>query len=109
MSAGKFTLLLITLLTITFSACLVQKKTKAQLQKEKQQNIDKIREVETIISETAAKRDHSIGELNALNQRIIEQENLIKSIKSEINYLNSEIGENNDIIQALEEDLSKLK
>ena len=84
-------------------------KTKSQLQKEKQQNLEKIKEVEKIIGETSTKKKNSLGELTALNQRIREQENLITSIKGEINYLDSEITENNDIINALEDDLSKLK
>jgi murein hydrolase activator len=109
MNAGKYTLLVLICLIIPFSAALGQKKTKAQLQREKQQNLEKIKEVENILSETAAKKTNSLGELSALNQRILEQENLIRGIKSEINFLNTEIGENNDIIQALEEDLGKLK
>jgi murein hydrolase activator len=84
-------------------------KTKSQLQKEKQQNLEKIKEVEKIIGETSTKKKNSLGELSALNQRIREQENLITSIKGEINYLDSEITENNDIINALEDDLNKLK
>ena len=109
MNAGKFTLLLISLLMVCFSGAFGQKKTKAQLQREKQQSLEKIKEVENILSETAAKKSNSLGELSALNQRIIEQEKLIDGIKSEISYLNTEIGENNDIIDALETDLGKLK
>lgn len=108
MSAGKFTLLVLLVLGLPFFVS-AQKKTKNQLQKEKQQSVEKIREVEKILSETAAKKKNTLGELSALNQRILEQENLISSIKKEINLLNSEIGENNDIIQVLDEDLSKLK
>jgi septal ring factor EnvC (AmiA/AmiB activator) len=84
-------------------------KTKSALQKEKQQNLKKIKEVEKILSETANKKKNSIGELNALNERISEQEKLIESIRGEINFLNAEIGENNGIIQALEDDLKKLR
>ncbi|MFZ6011677.1 MAG: murein hydrolase activator EnvC family protein [Bacteroidota bacterium] len=109
MSAGKSILLLVIVLCFTFSFSLAQKKTKSQLQQEKQQSIEKIKEVEKIISETATKKKNSLGELSALTERIQEQENLIGSIKKEISLLNSEIGENNGIIQALEEDLDKLK
>jgi murein hydrolase activator len=109
MSAGKYSLLLFILLSLSLNASYAQKKSKAQLQKEKQQNIEKIKEVEKILVETSTKKKNSIGELSALNQRILEQENLLNAIKREINFLNGEIGENNDIIQALESDLSKLK
>ena len=107
MSAGKFQLLLFFFLL--FSASVQAQKTKSQLQKEKQQNLEKIKEVEKILNETADKKKNSIGELTALNQRILEQENLINSIKREMTFLDSEIGENNDIIEALEVDLKKLK
>ncbi|MBL7859426.1 MAG: peptidoglycan DD-metalloendopeptidase family protein [Cyclobacteriaceae bacterium] len=107
MSAGKIRLLFFFLLLTVFSV--QAQKTKNQLQKEKQQNLEKIKEVEKILNETADKKKNSIGELTALNQRILQQENLINSIKREMNFLDSEIGKNNDIIQALEEDLKKLK
>lgn len=84
-------------------------KTKSQLQKEKQQNLEKIKEVEKILSETSAKKTNTLGELSALKQRISDQESLISSIKGEMQFLDGEIGENNSIIQALEEDLKKLK
>lgn len=84
-------------------------KSKSQLQKEKQESLEKIKEVEKIIGETSKQKKNSLGELNALNQRIREQENLIASIKGEISLLDGEISENNDIINALEDDLDKLK
>jgi murein hydrolase activator len=109
MNAGRGTFLVLLMLLLPLSAVVAQKKTKAQLQREKQQNLEKIKEVEKILTETAARKSNSLGELTALNQRILEQEKLIASIKSEISFLNSEINENNDIIQALQDDLGKLK
>src|SRR5882762_9171029 len=84
-------------------------KSKSQLQKEKQQNINKIKETEKILNETGQQKNNSLGELSALNQRIKQQESLIGSIKGEVNLLDSDIDENNQIIQTLEEDLGKLK
>lgn len=107
MYAGKHLLCLFILTIVTFSV--VAQKSKTQLQKEKQQNLEKIAEVEKIIGETSAKKKNTIGELNALNQRIKEQERLVGSIKGEVGLLDSEIHENNDIIDALEGDLKRLK
>ncbi len=107
MTAGKSILAFTLFVCLAFSV--VAQKTKAQLQKEKQQNLQKIKEVEKILTETTTKKKNSVGELTALKQRIVEQEKLISSIKGEINFLNKEIGENNDFINALEEDLNKLK
>jgi septal ring factor EnvC (AmiA/AmiB activator) len=107
MCGGKHLLCLLFFSIFSFSVA--AQKTKSQLQKEKQQNLEKIKEVEKIIDETTTKKTNTIGELNALNARIREQEKLVKSIKGELNILDSEIGENNDIIGALEADLKKLK
>lgn len=107
MSANKILFCVFLFLFVAGSA--LAQKSKAQLQKEKQQNLQKIKEVEKILSQTSAKKKNSLGELIALNQRILEQENLIKSINAEVSLLNNEIDENNGIITALEEDLKKLK
>jgi septal ring factor EnvC (AmiA/AmiB activator) len=107
MCGGKHLLCL--LVFIIFSFSVAAQKTKSQLQREKQQNLEKIKEVEKIIDQTTTKKTNTIGELNALNERIREQEKLVKSIKGEVNILDSEISENNDIIGALEVDLKKLK
>lgn len=101
------------LLLILFLACWVsvsgQNKTKGELQKEKQRSVERIREVEKILNETTAKKKNTLGELSALNQRIIEQQKLISSIRKEISLLNGEIRENNGIIQVLDDDLAELK
>ncbi|MBX2946578.1 MAG: peptidoglycan DD-metalloendopeptidase family protein [Cyclobacteriaceae bacterium] len=108
MTVGKKALLSVAFVLFVLGA-VAQNKTKAQLQKEKQQNLEKIKEVEKILDETAVKKKSSLGELNALNQRIRIQENLIQSIKSEIGLLDKDISDNNGFILALEEDLKKLK
>ncbi len=107
-AGSRILVLLLCCFIITFSAT-AQKKSKTQLQKERQQNLQKINEVEKILTQTATRKKNSLGELNAMNQRIREQENLIGSIKSEISLLETEIDENNDIINALEDDLKKLR
>ena len=84
-------------------------KSKTQLQKEKQQNLEKIKETEKILAETGEKKENSMGELVAINQRILQQESLMKSIKGEISLLDYDISENNQLINALERDVKKLK
>ena len=107
MFAGRRLIVLLIFFVLALSAS--AQKSKSQLQKEKQENLEKIKEVEKIIGETSTKKKNSLGELSALNQRIRVQENLITSIKGEIGLLDAEILENNDIINALEDDLEKLK
>jgi murein hydrolase activator len=84
-------------------------KSKSQLQREKQENLEKIRETEKILGETTTEKKNSIGELSALNRRIEQQEVLMISIKSEIELLDYNIEENNEINVALEKDVDKLK
>lgn len=107
MFAGRY--LLCSLLILSSVIPALSQKSKAQLQKEKQQNLEKIKEVEKIIEETSARKKSSLGQLNALNHQISEQEKLIRSIKGELDLLDGEIADNNDIIVALESDLDKLK
>lgn len=111
MIAGNSVRILCLLLLVALSIpALAQKpKTKAQLQKEKQQNLEKIKEVEKILSETSSQKKNTLGELSAVKQRINAQETLIGSIKNEISYLDNDIDENNEFIRALQEDLKKLK
>ena len=108
MCAGRRLIALLIFFVLAFISASGQK-SKSQLQKEKQENLEKIKEVEKIIRETSTRKKNSLGELTALNQRIRVQENLITSIKGEIGLLDAEILENNDIITALENDLEKLK
>lgn len=108
MSAGR--LLLVLLLAAAVLPSIAQKgKSKAQLQKEKQQNLEKIKETEKILTETAQQKKNSLGELSALNQRIVQQEQLIGLIKGEIDFLNRDISEDTDMIDALQEDVKNLK
>ncbi len=109
MCAGRYTRVLILLSFLLTSIPLYSQKTKAQLQKEKQENLIKIQEAEKILAETKSQKKNTIGQLNALSQRIKTQEALIGSIRKEVVLLNGEIDENNQIIEALEEDVKKLK
>ena len=84
-------------------------KSKAQLQKEKKENLEKIAEAEKILTETKGKKQNTIGQLNALNQRIKTQEDLMSSIRNELAFLSDDIDENNEIIASLSEDLKNLK
>lgn len=108
MTAGRLKLVfLLSFLVIFYSGS--AQRNKSQLQREKQKNLEKIKETERILGETSRKKKNSIGELSALNQRILQQEALITSIKSEIGLLEEDIKENTNILNALESDLKKLK
>src|SRR5690349_16280349 len=109
MNAGKDTFLRALLLFVFLSFFAQAQRNKTQLQKEKQKNLEKIKETERILGETASQKKSSLGELTALNHRIQQQEALINSVRSEIGLLDKDISENNQLIDALEMDLINLK
>jgi peptidoglycan hydrolase CwlO-like protein len=108
MSAGRSLAVGWVLLFVTLSPALAQK-NKTQLQKEKQTNLDRIKETEKILTQTSKEKKNSLGELSAITQRVRQQEALILSIQSEVELMNLDIGENNEILRALQTDLTKLK
>lgn len=105
----KYILIIFTLITFCISTNSQAQKSKAQLQHEKQENLRKIEEAKKILSQTTNKKQNSLGQLAALNQRIKAQEGLITSIRGEMSLLTEEIEETNLIIEALEDDLQNLK
>ncbi|MBS1978866.1 MAG: peptidoglycan DD-metalloendopeptidase family protein [Bacteroidetes bacterium] len=109
MTVVKRAVLCLFLLVLSTSYVVLAQKSKSQLQKEKQQNLDKIKETEKILAQTSNQKKTSLGELSALSQRIRQQEALILSIQTEIELMNLDIGENNDILKALQMDLFRLK
>ncbi len=108
MSAGR-NLFLIFLFLSALPFFAWAQKSKLQLQKERQQNLERISETEKILEETEGEKKSSLGELTALNRRIEQQETLVGSIKSEIDLLDADINEDNQIIEALEKDVTQLK
>ena len=82
---------------------------KGQLEKEKLENIRKIKETEQIIQETKTKKNATLGQLTALSKQIEARNDLISSIEKEVEYLDKEIMELEQIITSLEQDLINLK
>jgi len=110
MNANKLsTYLLIFLFALCTPHLLLAQKSKEQLQQEKKENLKKIEEAKKILNQTTSKKQNTLGQLSALNQRIKAQEDLINSIRGELGLLTEEIEETNILIDALEEDLKNLK
>ncbi len=84
-------------------------KTKAQLEKEKNETLKKIKDTERILKDTESERRVSVGQLQALNEQIGARQTLISSINQEIEILNAEITTVNQVIAALEDDLGELR
>ena len=54
-------------------------------------------------------RKVSVGQVQALNQKIRSRERLIRTINSEIKYIDREIEQNNQEIEQLEKELEELR
>jgi len=109
MNVGKSLFLATCFFFLLIGATHAQKKSKAALEKEKKENLQKIKEAEKILKETENKKKVSVGQLNALNQQIKAREGLIRSMRKEILLLEEEMAETNSIVESLEGDLGQLR
>ncbi len=103
-----FVILFLTLSSLGGSNLLAQN-DRVQLEKQKAEILKKIKENEKILSQTAEKRNSSLGRLRALNNQISSRSSLIRAINSEVSLLDEEISEDQSIINAMEKDLQALK
>ena len=105
----KLNSILAILFFIALSGPLYSQKSKARLQKEKKENLQKIKEAQATLQKTSAEKEVSIGQLNAYKFQINTQANLIANYKSEINLLVRDIEQDQQIIDALDKDVHDLK
>ena len=94
---------------LIFGSPVVGQKSRGQLEQEKREAIRKLQEAEKILQQTEKKKEASLGQLSAINNRIKASEILIRSISREIQFINDELNELNQIIESLESDLVNLK
>ncbi|WP_299703539.1 peptidoglycan DD-metalloendopeptidase family protein [uncultured Pontibacter sp.] len=91
-------------------ATLAQKqKSKAQLEKEKKENLNRIKEANRILQQTKVQKEASIGQLNAIQEKIAVQKGVINTISREIQLLESGMKETEGIVGELQSDLENLK
>ncbi|MEL7144853.1 MAG: peptidoglycan DD-metalloendopeptidase family protein [Bacteroidota bacterium] len=108
--SSKYTL--IWMLSVCIMMCsipLMAQKSRSQLEKEKKDNLLRIKESEQILSQTEEEKKTSLGQLRALNQQIRARRALINSLSDEIRYLEIDISDLNIVTESLEKDLEKLK
>ena len=100
---------LLCLLSLPFATQAQKSKSKAQLEKEKRENLNRIKQANKILQQTKKEKAASIGQLNAIKEKIDVQKGVITNISREINYIESDVQETEGIVQALQNDLEKLK
>lgn len=84
-------------------------KSKSQLEKEKKENLKKIQEASKMLEQTKVEAKATIGQLNALNEKVRAQQSLINTIQKEIQYMVRDIDDNELLINSLKSDLEKMK
>lgn len=97
------------LIFIVITSTLAQKKSRKELEQERERNLKKIKETSKVLEETKEKKNATLGQLTLLNQEIEEHEVVIHSMSAEVSLLEREIMEQEMIIRALEEDIKGLK
>lgn len=86
-----------------------KQKSKAQLEKEKKENLNRIKEANRILQQTKVQKEASIGQLNAIQEKITVQKGVISTISREIKLLESGMKETEGIVGELQADLESLK
>jgi septal ring factor EnvC (AmiA/AmiB activator) len=84
-------------------------KSKAQLEREKKQNLKKIAEANRILKETTSEKRASLGQLTALTEQISSRAERIAVITREIRTLEGEATELSQIATAMEQDIANLQ
>lgn len=86
-----------------------KQKSKAQLEKEKKENLNRIKEANRILQQTKVQKEASIGQLNAIQEKIAVQKGVISTISREIKLLETGLKETEGIVGELQSDLESLK
>jgi murein hydrolase activator len=86
-----------------------KQKSKAQLEKEKKENLNRINEANRILQQTKVQKEASIGQLNAIQEKIAVQKGVISTISREIQLLETGMKETEGIVGELQSDLESLK
>jgi len=84
-------------------------KTKSQLERERKENLNRIQEANRILEQTKQKKEASIGQLNAIKEKITVQKGVITNISSELHYIESDMNKTETTVTTLKTDLDKLK
>ncbi|MGV3590007.1 MAG: murein hydrolase activator EnvC family protein [Adhaeribacter sp.] len=84
-------------------------KSKAQLERERVENLKRIQEANRILQQTKEKKEVSIGQLNAIQEKITVQKGLITNISSELKYINRDMRKTETTVTSLKMDLDKMK
>ena len=99
----KFNYFLIILLSYSFNQ--YSQQSRSSLEKERDVNLVKIQEAETILKETEKSKNITVGKLNVINKQIRNRQSLISNLRSDIKVQSDEIILIRNLIISLKRDL----
>ncbi len=88
---------------------LSQSKKQQQLEERRQQILDEIKQINTLLFKTRGEKKSVLSEVEDIDQRIKAQENLIRVTNQQANLLTREINDNTTQISNLRDELTELK
>ena len=102
----KFNSFLLILLIYSFPS--YSQQSRSSLEKERDENLVRIQEAETILDQTEKSKNITVGKLNVINKQIRNRESLIVNLRSDINVQSNEIIIIRNLISSLKRDLKIL-
>ena len=102
----KFNSFLLILLIYSFPS--YSQQSRSSLEKERDENLVRIQEAETILDQTEKSKNITVGKLNVINKQIRNRESLIVNLRSDINIQSNEIIIIRNLISSLKRDLTIL-
>ena len=102
----KFNSFLLILLIYSFP--FYSQQSRSSLEKERDENLVRIQEAETILDQTEKSKNITVGKLNVINKQIRNRESLIVNLRSDINVQSNEIIIIRNLISSLKRDLTIL-
>ena len=85
------------------------KKSKAQLERERRTTLRRIKETSRILAQTQQKKEASIGQLNALKEKLVVQQSVIHNISTELKTVEADVQQTEGQVQQTRQSLDQLK
>ncbi len=101
--------LLLLLVMFSQAGVVLAQKSRQQLEREKRENLDKMKGIQRILNETASQKKVSVGQLRALNQQVSAQKKQIDLLSDDLRLLDRELKSLEEARRKLDNDLNRLK
>lgn len=101
--------LLFSLLSLGIAFSAMAQKSRQQLEREKKENLEKMKEIQGILKETSTQKKVSVGQLNAINQQINTQKKQIDLLSDDLNLLDKELANLIRTKKELDSNMVKMK